>query len=82
MCEADPSRHDSCRTHPGDERFHVRDIGVSIMGHDRPRGRFRISTPMLLVVIVALALTLVHYQDDHDRRSPRPRERIAPMPGG
>jgi hypothetical protein len=59
-------------------------IGVvaSIMGHDRPRWQFRISTLMLLVIIMALALTLVDYHDDHDRRSPRPRERIGPMPGG
>jgi len=36
---------------------------------------------MLLVTIMALALTLVDYHDDHDRRSPMPRERIGPMPG-
>lgn len=31
----------------------------SIMEHDRPRWRFRLSTLMLLVIIGALALTLV-----------------------
>ncbi|MFI5458936.1 MAG: hypothetical protein ACHRXM_26200 [Isosphaerales bacterium] len=52
------------------------------MGHDRPRWRFRIGTLMLLVITLALALTLVDYHDDQDRRSPIPRERIGPMPGG
>jgi hypothetical protein len=61
------------------ESFRVDGGDLSIMGHDRPRWRSRISALMLLVVIEALALALVN---DHDRRSPRPRERIGPMPGG
>ena len=34
-------------------------VGVSIMAHDRPRWRFRLSTLMLLVVIAALATYIV-----------------------
>ncbi len=71
-----------CRRWNRDESFHVDGVELSIMGHDRPGWRFRISALMLLVIIVALALTPVNDHDDHDRRSPRPRERIGPMPGG
>jgi hypothetical protein len=39
------------------EIFRVDGGELSIMGHDRPRWRFRISALMLLVIIVALALT-------------------------
>jgi type II secretory pathway component PulL len=34
-------------------------VEVSIMGHDRPRWRFRLSILMLLVVIAALATYIV-----------------------
>jgi len=71
-----------CRRWNRDESIQVNGVDVSITGHDRPSWRFRISTLMFLVIIIALALTLVDYHDDHDRRSPRPRERIGPMPGG
>src|SRR5262249_46767579 len=42
----------------------------SIMEHDRPRWRFRLSTLMLLVIIGALALTLVldRWKREQDRR--------------
>jgi hypothetical protein len=33
------------------DSFHVNGVEVSIMGHDRPRRRFRIGTLMLLVII-------------------------------
>jgi hypothetical protein len=71
-----------CQRWNRDERLHVNDVDVSIMGHDCSRWRFRISTLMLLVTVVAVTLTPVNYQDDHDRRSPKPRERIGSMPGG
>jgi hypothetical protein len=71
-----------CQRWNSDESIHVNGVEVSIMGHERPRWRFRVSTLMLLVITVALVLTLVNDQDDHDRRSPRPRERIGPMLGG
>jgi hypothetical protein len=71
-----------CRRWNSDESIHVNGVEVSIMGHDGPRWRFRVSPLMLLVIIVALALTLVDDRDDHDRRPPRPLERIGPMPGG
>ena len=75
----EPTLMVGCRRWNRDEIIHVSGVAVSIMGHDRPGWRFRISALMLLVIIVTLALTLVDY---HDRRSPRPRERIGPMPGG
>ena len=71
-----------CRRWKGEESIHVNGVDGSIMGHDRPRRRFRVSTLMLLVNIMALALTLVDYHDDHNRRSPRLCERIGPMRGG
>jgi hypothetical protein len=46
-----------CQRWKSDESIHVNGVEVSIMGHDRPRRRFRVSTLMLLVIIVALALT-------------------------
>jgi hypothetical protein len=42
-----------------DASFHGNGVEVSIMGHDRPRWRFRLSTLMLLVVIAALATYIV-----------------------
>jgi hypothetical protein len=71
-----------CQRWNRDESFHGNGVELAIMGHDRPCWRFRISVLMLLVVIVALAPTLVTDHDDRDRRSPRPRGRIGPMPGG
>ena len=71
-----------CQRWNRDGSFHVDAVELSITGHDHARRRFRISALMLLVVIVALVQTPVDDRDDHDRRSPRPRERIGPMPGG
>ena len=71
-----------CQRWKRDQSFHVDGVDASMMGHDHPRWRSRIDALMLLVIFVALALTRVDDQDDHDRRSPRPRERIGPMPGG
>jgi hypothetical protein len=42
-----------------DASFHGNGVEVSIMGHDHPRWRIRLSTLMLLVVIAALATYIV-----------------------
>jgi mRNA interferase MazF len=34
------------------------------------------------ILVIVRRLTLVNHPDEHDRRSPRPRERIRAMPGG
>jgi hypothetical protein len=41
-----------------DETFLANGAGIPIMEHDRPRWRFRISTLMLVVIILALASAL------------------------
>jgi hypothetical protein len=60
-------------------RFDASGVEESVLGHDSPRGRFRLGALRRLVIVVAVALTLVN---DRDRRSPGPREGIGPMPGG
>src|SRR5438067_2501379 len=42
-----------CQGWNRDESIQVNGVDVSIMGHDRPRWRFRISTLMFLVILVA-----------------------------
>jgi hypothetical protein len=65
-----------------DKSIHVNKVDVRSMGHDRSPDRFRLSTLMLPGIVMALALTFVAHNDDHDRSSPRPREKIGPMLGG